>query len=440
LQACPRPVPQLVLNSALQLQDQAATERVLNAVPQKLLHIENGHIAFSPLTKREPTPSHARPIISECLRSYLSLIKSKSINADEGNAANIFSLARACETNDPSLVSTLFRSVEKAFKDAGNWRSVFEAANMSIEAAQQLTPSNATADLVSHAYVCGLAWVYQRVYQIQDANAAAEKAKQLADDCELHEMAAFCLKCLGRLHRIRAETSGNEDGFNTSIVLLSQAAKAFSTIGKMEEVGDSHSLLARTYLSQKAANFIDKAEWHARKAGALIGLDLTNKDYFDLQILLGDIEVASKRLASAVKCYNEALRIGTQNQQLNEIRARALLQRGTAFDGLKKKQSALHDFASAEKIWRNLDDQRSVAIARWNQVRLGRKLSKGFCDDVEKISDPRLRMAAVDVYSEMLAPSSSILGYRKAKPSATMMAQIMREARKRSARETKHWK
>ena len=170
-----------------------------------------------------------------------------------------------------------------------------EAAELSIKAAESLPKprKEEIVDAHAQALICGVSWVYQRLGKYSKARAAAEESFELGEKIKSGKNSAFCSKCRGRLYRMEAEISQDKDrrdaNLRQSIALLEDAIHRFIALyGPMDpEVGDCYSLLGRTYLVAK--NF-GRAEESIRKAYERIE-DRNSKDYFDLVILSGDLEV-----------------------------------------------------------------------------------------------------------------------------------------------------
>jgi tetratricopeptide (TPR) repeat protein len=186
---------------------------------------------------------------------------------------------------------------------------------------------------------------------------------------------AFCQKCRGRLRRIEAERTAHKTKrqarLDESVELLKDAVKLFCDNKKEfgpghPEVGDCYSLLGRTFL---AADDLGKAERAAQRAVDLI-TDQNSKDFLDLQILLGDIEVRKLKFKDAMKHYDSAIHLaGEDSAERSEICARAWLHKALCLYRLRDNEwKNSHD--RAEAIWQLLDEDYMAAHAQWTRLKL----------------------------------------------------------------------
>lgn len=188
---------------------------------------------------------------------------------------------------------------------------------------------------------------------------------------------------------MRAEQSSDDKEtrvfhLTKSIEYLSKAIETFSRLPRYgnedPEVGDCHSLLARTYL---VAGDWDKAERHGKQASCRI-TDTASKDFLDLQILLGDLAVCRGRETQAIAYYTTVVdtRIDDSDFQYSEIVARALTQRAQAFSS-SSPGKAIRDFRAAASIWAHHKEHDLSYEAQWQAI----SLSEKFPNTVKKLLD-----------------------------------------------------
>jgi hypothetical protein len=118
----------------------------------------------------------------------------------------------------------------------------------------------------------------------------------LGEDIGWARNTAFAKKCIGRLDRVEAEQDGTSADRKTELLRASaeklhEAIEMFSNNSEFgptdRQVGDCHSLLARTYLT---AGMPYEAKTALREAYDILPATPT-KEYFDLLILDGDCEI-----------------------------------------------------------------------------------------------------------------------------------------------------
>ena len=270
-----------------------------------------------------------------------------------------------------------FGITHKALKRLGDKRLVWRAATLSIAAARRDHRHKQDAEAEAEALICGQSWVLQRVAKLEEAEALALESLALGEQLKWHRNTAFCLKCLGRLSRMRAEATVDSAArmalLGKSEKYIRDAIDKFTRLDDHDwndEVGECQSLLGRTlFVAQRTADARQaafKAESH------LSGSD--GKDYHDLQILHGDLAAASDpRLAE--EFYTAVIRQCTRDDaQYSEIRARALSSRARIRRAQGQRPQAKNDFDAAAEIWRNLQDP-AVSDAEWGAVTCIKQLS-----------------------------------------------------------------
>ena len=209
---------------------------------------------------------------------------------------NTVKLAQECSATHPRSVAHVFRILDKFLKRRGDKRLVFDIANLSIDATQRAALRN--EEVIkdeAQVLICGRSWVLQRIGRFAEAQVAAGKSLQLGQDIGWDLNTAYCKKCMGRLFRLQAEKEQGEQKatlLGQSVKSLKEGIERFGKLGNFgpthPEVGDCYSLLGRTSL---VTGRFREAETAVQKAHNLIS-DHGSKDYLDLVILSGDLQVA----------------------------------------------------------------------------------------------------------------------------------------------------
>jgi tetratricopeptide (TPR) repeat protein len=399
------------------------------------LHLPEGNSV-----KQMAAASESADMKAKELESVLAFIEQhKGEDAALERIPEAISLGKDCVSEQPETVAFLFKRLDKSVKRLGNKNTVLEAAELAIKAAE-LCPKPRSEEIVdahAQALICGISWVNQRLGRYGKARVAAEESYELGEKIKSGVNNAYCSKCLGRLFRMEAEITHDKDrrdaNLRQSVALLEEAIDRFSKIEKFgpmdAEVGDCYSLLGRTYLTSK--NFT-KAEESIRKAYERI-TDRNSKDYFDLVILSGDLEVERGNRRDAMNHYDEALRLPASNDpEVTEMRARAHFQRGKDRIALKDQSGAIQDFRKAAEIWHSLGEDGAANQARWEEIKLVEKLPTDIFALLSE-QEPSVRVAAVESYREQAASRGGARVAQRARPGKAYWEQIIEEARKRTA-------
>lgn len=377
LESCKTGLPTEVLASVLGLTpDTLAVE--LATISQA--SSEDGLWSLVPLGAPLAHP-HESQLRERTLRETLSYIKEhgKSPFAKR-QVANVITLAEACLFTQPRLVATVFGTTDKLLKEMGKKHLVRDVALLSLLAAQRATTKERDMKLAMiRSLICGLTWYYQRVGDLEQANAAATKSLYYAREVDSKLDIAFSEKCTGRLRRIEAEGlagSARQAKLAESVGMLSRAIETFSVAEghgpTSPEVGDCYSLMARTYL---VAGDLAAARTKLDNAFARLSDD-GGKDRIDALILAGDIQVEMGRNDEGLVYYERAvLQAQSPSRDVTEMRARALLQRGRTKKLLGNEAGAAADFSKAGKIWTELEEPKLAAEAEFEELKLSVKLS-----------------------------------------------------------------
>lgn len=384
LQVCSAGIPTEVIASALDCSEPDVRSALEELRRANVVALDDDLWSMKPL----PSPITSRDsltVLAKALSSLLLYIGREEAQRNiRRHVKNVIDLAKECTASQPKLVASAFVPVDKQLKRLGNKRQVWYVANLSIQAARIVPIRDRDAGVIdaeARALICGTSWAFQRLHKLDKARVDANQSLELARNAGLDRTLAFCLKCLGRLCRMEAEAMppGEERTakLEESVALLREAIAKFSSligIGSAHpEVGDCYSLLGRTFLVQRqlrdAGNVI-------REAYRLI-TDETSKDYIDLLILNGDYDAANGEPRSANSLYDRAIEISmSPDPEVSEMRARALLQRGSNQEAQGNKPGAERDYVAAAEIWNSLEDYESAAIASWKNLCLTAPLSE----------------------------------------------------------------
>jgi hypothetical protein len=373
---------------------------------------------------------------------YVRRYKSKEVAKLQSYHA--LDLGRACILSHPESVLPLFDALEKPLKKIGNKRLVLDAAELAIAAAKSKLPrAEDCARAEAKAIICGRSWVYQRVNQLADAQHSAQESLDLGKRIRWDRNTAYCFKCIGRLLRLRGEDENGPENrlqlFEQSAGQLRDAIRAFEALPEAEnigpdDIGDCHSLLARTLLS---SGQLALAEREARAARELIQ-DTTIKDYMDLCILTGDIEARRGNHSGAIEDYQRVI-VSADNDdaEKSEIVARAYFHLGLSQSTLKQVAAAGLSFRKAADIWEFLGEVEAAAKATWNLSLLGEPLARS----IERY----LRGETYFVRNETLASyGASLDGIgagtpKRATVPARYIEKLISEARRNEATMVPHW-
>ncbi len=324
-----------------------------------------------------PLPSSTGELLGWALDALLACIEQRGSHAtthDEIRNALVLAGANGVR---PDLVARVFEITHKAIKRLGDKRLVWRAATLSLEAARRGNRHTQDAKAEAIALICGQSWVLQRVNKLEQAEASALDSLALGKKLKWHRNTAFCLKCLGRLSRMRAvatdDSAARQALLTKSEQYLRDSIDKFTGLDdhdREEEVGECQSLLGRTLLVAKR---LEDARAAALKAESQLN-GSAGKEYQDLQILHGDLAAASDpRLAEDF--YSDVIRqCATDDAPYSEIRARAFYSRARSRLAQGYRTQAKRDFEAAAKVWRNLQDP-AVSVAEWGALTCNKQLS-----------------------------------------------------------------
>ena len=355
----------------------------------------------------------------------------------------VIAVATALLPERPQAVAPVFYALDKVLKALGDKHRVYEVAQLSIAAAQRLTDRDTGLMYDAHAAMCGTSWVFQRVGRLDDAQIQAEKSEELGNEFGWVRNTAYAHKCIGRLLRLRAEESRDaaerSQLFGESERRLRLAQETFPLVPKfdraLEEVGESHSLLGRTYLAQ---GLLDEAQAQVNEAHRLIP-EAPSKMFHDLLILDGEVALRRGGIDFAERCFDRVVRTVVTGTELSEIRARALRQFGL-LKATTNREAAKSRLAEARQIYRQLDEVENEAKCAWDLALLEERVSSSAVE-VLSAERPLVRIAALDAHAQRVASSAAVAGSlaQKADPGSDYWKSLLPEARKAARRRESQW-
>ena len=352
-----------------------------------------------------PVPTSPSELLGRALEALLTRVRRFDAHATtRDDIRNALVLAGA-DAVRPDLVAKVFEVTQTPIKRLGDKRLVWRAATLSLAAASTGPRNPENAQARARALICGQSWVLQRVNELEKAQAAALDSLALGEKLPWPRNTAFCLKCLGRLSRIRAQAT--EDSLARAALLadseryLLDAIAAFAALPDRDrhtEIGDCHSLLGRTLL---VANRHRDAQAAAAQASSLLPAS-AGKDYQDLQILQGDL-VAPRDPQSAEGFYTDVIQQCDQDDaQYSEIRARAYSSRARNRLAQGRRLHAKKDFEAAAEIWKNLQDPASTD-AEWGALTCSKQVSLDPTLLVSKSQSSAVRLRTIRLHDQRLA-------------------------------------
>ena len=431
------PIPATVLQRSLQI-DRDSLEDLLVKTPDSVRVMETDHdyITFCQDNGTPPTSDLVRSTLYE----ILIFIEAKSRErAGAKQCRNALALFLTLPMGDRRLLADrLFAVLDKPMKALGDKQLVIEAANACVEATTHESRSPREAECEARARICGLSWAYQRMGRLDLAADEAEKSLVLSQHLNLRTNLAFCMKCMGRLERMRAESEGDEATSRTryqrSTTLLKDAIETFSRHEDFgpghPEIGDCFSLLGRTYLAMGSIELVSRC---VEQASELL-IDKSSKDFLDLAILKAELAAVSGATADAFSRYREVLG-GSRDEdyQRSEIVARALLSRARLYVRLGLASKAKLDFQGAAEIWETYRESEFAGQARWEDYRARQRFSKPIVRLLEGESSFAVRAEACRRYVEGAELGQKSVLSRRHRHDSNIMARCLKAAREAHA-------
>jgi hypothetical protein len=442
LQQLPSGLPGDVISSAVEATTAELGEMLSNF---DWVSVDEGIWRIPPLPFQIPVRNRSG-LLRRGFESLLDFLSSHQTDKRaEEQLGNSIKLARLLLHDHPGLALRLFQAAEHIIKNLGDKHLLMEISDLCIDAGQQ----NDGGDKEQRAYaraqamLCGRSWVLQRTGRLREARVWAEKSLELGEKIGWDRNTAFAKKCIGRLDRVEAEHSGTSNERKSELLRSSsekllEAIRMFSASGEFGsthvQVGDCHSLLARTHLTARMRH---ETEVALRQAYFILPAT-PSKEYFDLLILTGDFEVVWGSREYADSRYSEVIdHHSKESREHSEILARALSRRAANRIGIDRKQGALSDYRRSAEVWRSLDEHDEAAKMEWAWLELDGKIDAGTLQlfNVE----PRIlvRLGAYQIYAQRLEGSKALA--RRSRPTPVQVQQYIKEAQKRCALDYPEW-
>jgi tetratricopeptide (TPR) repeat protein len=396
--------------------------------------------------------SHSRRelLLAEALKELLDIAQDRSRRSLAiTQIRNITRLAEDLAVSRPALVSSVYPLAEKLFKTTGNLQLALTTARLSLRASgrpptRESVVSNQQLRDRAQTLICGESWVLQRVGELDEADRLASESLALGEHLGWDRNTAYCLKCRGRLLRMRAELL---DGTERQHLLeesersLLKAIDRFSDAAEFgpddPEVGDCFSLLARTFLVAGKRS----AAWRALLQGQnLLERERGQKDWADAQILEADLLVGDGDYPGAIRRLDEVLELfpASADSDATEIAARALVARARTREGRDPKRSG-KDYEIAASLYERLEDYRRADEITWAKLVIMGAVPpdiKPFLED----EDVQVRVAAVAVLErELMESSNRAVGQRRG-ISQAHVRQLLADARLDADRRNLRWR
>jgi len=200
------------------------------------------------------------------------------------------------------------------------------------------------------------------------------------------------------------------------------------------QVGDSYSLLGRTHL---VAKDFSAAMDDLRKAYDILP-EGTSKEFMDLLILSGDLEIARGNREDGERYYDRVIDWqGNHGREASEIRARAFMQRGRSRQRRNSRDAAKQDLERAASMWKALDEHALAAEAEWALMKLNPSVDE---KTISMFDDPKSRLVAVTALRQYLDRlGTTKVHARRAQPTRSQVDQMVKEARRRVAEAHREW-
>jgi tetratricopeptide (TPR) repeat protein len=363
---------------------------------------------------------------------------------------NIARLADQVLATDPPLVAHAFPVAEKLFKTTGNMQLALTTSRLSLRASEH---PPASASVVSdqqlrdraQTLICGESWVLQRIGELDEADRLALESLELGKRLGWDRNTAYCLKCRGRLLRMRGVVADDPNDRNRlsseSETLLRAAIAAFSSSTEFgpdhPEVGDCRSLLARTLF---VAGRRREAWSELMAAHDLLEREQGQKDWADAFILEAEMLADENDARGALDCLNRVLEAfpASPDTDATEISARALALRGRV-RAAQDSVAAASDLDHAAALYEALEDHYRADQQTWARLCILNAVPlelQGHLDE-EHVS---VRVAAVSIFERGLSASSSRAVGQRRGASRAHIRQVISEARLEAHRRELRWR
>lgn len=319
------------------------------------------------------------------LESLLTEIENYARRRDE-NAAHYCRTASVLfdlldDSHRRAIVYHYFDILDGSMKRLGDFALIRKIGNQVLQCVQS-SPGVTPRDLrecEARAQICALSWEAQRRGDLPEAIRYADKALTTSRQLEFSRNIAFCFKCRGRLFRMQMEEA-HESGdrnlaksfFDKSVTDLQQAVEAFYALGESKnspEIGECHSLLARTLLSAGdgggAQASLERAEEKLIVSGT--------KAFLDMRLLKAELLISQQKIDEA----NSVLREIRQSLQVaavagdflsSEILARTLIVVASVEAKRGKTTAASEAFLAAARIYDKQGLGKKANLFYWKSV------------------------------------------------------------------------
>jgi tetratricopeptide (TPR) repeat protein len=413
VQTLPASLPTEVLAAALRMPEAELLDQLQPYIENHRVELVDGKLAMASLWEKLIDP-RAEDVEARALTELLVYVEAnKRSHSIDTQVDNVVALAKRRGDSHPETVAVVFRVLDKLLKRRGDPRLVYEVADRCIRAANHATRSDQVVEGHAVSLICGRSWALQRRGELEKARADGEQSLEIGEAIGWSRNTAYCHKCLGRLRRLEAERLdpiARAQALRESAALLRAAIEEFGRLKFESEVGDSYSLLGRTYL---VAGQLDDAERAIGEATVRL-TDTRDKDYLDLKVLEGDVANACGRTDDALSCYSEAIDAPASDAMENEIRGRGLHARGLCHAERGDTAAAHEDFTTAAQIFQALDDIDMAAKPELELARLdGHYPEESATAELLSREPEAVRAAAVRLHAEaqryVVAPPSSPL-------------------------------
>jgi len=441
-------LPLEVLAATFDVSRATLVDALSPAVQEQTMRVHGDtYVLAAPLDQPAPPPGSA--LLIRALETLLAY--SERHREEEGARTQLYNaaiLAKRCLVAQPSLVAQVFARLDKPLKNLGDKRLVLDVAKLSVQAARR--PGRTMQDVQgeAHALICGCAWVYQRIDELEEAVAAAHTSLELGEGIGWRRNTAFCKKCIGRLYRLEAEKLEGEERarkITASVASLNEAIALFDAdsgradTADAKERGDCYSLLGRTYLLAHRTG--DAAE-AIRQAERLIPPD-TDKDYIDLIILKGDLrnhQGHDQNDTTTLDYYNQAIALTEKSGPApSEVSARAYMARAQYHRSRHSVKRAVADFSHAAEIYQSLEEREASARAQW-QVALLKDDVPRDARTLLEAAPAIVRMAALAEHTARLARlPARARGPRRSAAGDDYWSHLINTARTRATVATVRW-
>jgi tetratricopeptide (TPR) repeat protein len=443
LQELPQPLPVDILALSLSLDIDDLERELAPLHDSGIVVLGDGTVSLAPL------PASFTVNATTTLQGVLIALRDRLDGGAKGDpyldahVDNLCMLMTLLEQFAPADVAATFGTLDKLLKRRGDVALVFRVADLAIRAAKRAPQSIDAARAEARALICGRSWAYQRVGALHAARDDGEASLHLGMDLDWAENTAFCHKCLGRLLRLEAEDgAGDRDALlRQSAEYLELAVAEFDQLGNGIELGDALSLLGRTNL---VAGDVEKAAAAADRARVYL-TDRREKDWVDLQILLGDLAAARNADDEAFAFYGQALSTGPHDSDGTLMRARALIQRAKLSARNDHCDAAAADLKEAVEILRDLEDFRQAGAAELELLKLEGRYPKAMAEPevVRLLNDhaPLVQVLAIEAREHELEAQTqdeSVLAMRK-EATVEKWKALIADARKEAVHYRRSW-